>query len=188
LSTLLDDQTHDLSSEAAVPNGEIERGGRYTASWLIQRSRADNITDVEVKVLLFGGRSPTDTPSPETAYSAQADMGSKSMIITLGGQGPPALRRGAWVAFVMPVPPLATVPASGTTYPGMEFYRVVGVTENASNPDQLIVETETPIKTYQTVLQQQNGNTVANGAAVVFDNLLEVFDRGTVTPYATNTK
>jgi prepilin-type N-terminal cleavage/methylation domain-containing protein len=184
LTTLLDDLTYDASGEASAATGQLERAGRYSVAWLIQRTRTNVPTDVDLKVLVFAGRSVTDTPSPETAFgNATTTPGTKTIIIPLGGQAPPALRNGAWLGFSMVIPnnvPPAN-PLVDTPYPTLDFYRVVGVNDDI--PDTLVVEVENPIK-------QQNpnlGNTYT-GVAVVFDNLFEVFERGTITPLRTTTK
>jgi hypothetical protein len=168
LTTLLDEFTYDTSGEPAAGSGQLERGGRYTVAWLIQRSRNDVPAEVNVNVLVYAGRSPTDTPSPESAFVADSAAGSKQIIVRLNGQAPPALRKGSWIAWTMPV-----TPVNGVTYPVLDFYRVVGVSDEV--PDQLSVEIEAPIKSYV-------GATYTNRAVVVFENLVEVFERGSVSP------
>jgi hypothetical protein len=182
LTSLLDDITFDGSGEASAATNQLERAGRYSAAWLIQRSRNDVPTDVDVKVLVFAGRSVTATPSAETSYTATTSPGTKTIVMTLGGQAAPRLRRGAWVAFVLPIPP--TPQTTEVAYPAMDFYRVVGVNDDL--PDTLVLEVETPIKRQSPTAMGAGGN--YNGAVVVFDNLFEVFDRGTITPLATTTK
>jgi len=183
LATLLDDLTFDKSGEPdAVATGQIERAGRYNASWLIQRSRTNVPTDVNVQVLVFGGRSPTDVPSAETEYpGAVTGPGSKSMVIPLNaGQAPPALRRGAWVGFTMLITPTPANPTD-IPYPTLDFYRVVGVDD--SNANALVLELETAVKQQNTVLGQ-----TYTGSAIVFDNLIEVFDRGVVSPTSVSSR
>ena len=45
-------------------------------------------------------------------------------------------------------------------------------------PDQLSIEVEAPVKSYGPL----NNANYANGAVVVFENLFEVFERGSVSP------
>jgi len=112
LATLLDDLTLNGSGESSAATGQLERAGRYSTAWLIQRARNDVPTDVDGKGLVFAGRSVTDTPSAETAYDALTTPGTKTILIKLNGQAAPALRRGAWVGFTMPV---AADPSSALT-------------------------------------------------------------------------
>ena len=71
-----------------------------------------------------------------------------------------------------------------TLYPTLDFYRVVGL--NDDDPNNLVVEVETPIKQQPPVATNPLGR--YDGVAIVFDNLFEVFDRGTITPIRTTTK
>jgi len=196
LTTMLDDLTlagandsvnavpQFMQGEPATPAAQIERGGRYNVSWLIQRPRNDKPDEVVVKVLVYAGRSPTDTPSPETAYAlvAPALPGQKLIQLDVTGQAMPNLRRGAWIALCRPIPvldPITGQPA-GTTYPSIEFYRVAGI--NDETPNVLGVETESAIKAEGPPppigLYGGPGQPVV---AVVFENLTEVFERGLVT-------
>jgi hypothetical protein len=179
LTTMLDDFTYTTEGQPDTSPGQLQRGGRYNVAWLIQRSRNDVPAEVNVNVLVYAGRSPADTPSPETAFSAAVPggAGTKQIILSLpNGQGPPALRRGLWVAWSMPVTPEGGPPA--VTYPVLDFYRVVGVNDEV--PGQLSIEVEAPIKSYGSVNNQNYVN--GNGAVVVFENLFEVFERGSVSP------
>jgi hypothetical protein len=190
-TTLLDDMTFDQSSEPGVATGQIDRGGRYTTSFLIQRARNDVPTEIDVKVLVFSGRSPTDVPSAETAYVAQTAPGAKNIVISLGvGQAAPALRRGAWVAFSMIVPPpLRNPPAppgsqTEVAYPTLDFYRVVAVNDDSmGTTGQILVEVESPIKQ-----QPPAAGAAYTGAAIVFDNLFEVYERGVASPLGSTTR
>lgn len=167
LTALLDDLTFDAGGEAAAPTGQLERAGRYSAAWLIQRPDNSKYGDVKVTVLVYAARSLSDVPSSETAFVAQATAGEKLIVVSLGGQAAPPLRRGGWIAFSHLVP----TSAKGNR-PTLDFYRVTGI--NNDTPDTLYVETETPIKS-------EGGAFAYNGSAIVFDNLLEVFDRGVVS-------
>lgn len=167
LSTLLDDLTFDAGGEAGAPTGQLERAGRYSAAWLIKRQDNSKFADVHVTVLVYAARSLSDVPSSETAFVAQATAGEKMVIVSLGGQAAPPLRRGQWIAFSHLVP----TTAKGNR-PTLDFYRVVGI--NSDTPDTLYVEIETPIKS-------EGGAFAYTGSAIVFDNLMEVFDRGVVS-------
>jgi prepilin-type N-terminal cleavage/methylation domain-containing protein len=180
LTTLLDDMTFarpadgsvsSVSGEPADFTGQIDRGERYNAAWLIQRPRNDVPVEANVTVLVYAGRSPTDTPSSETPYPAQTQSGTKQLLLSLGAQAAPNLRRGNWIGFsqIVTTTPLG-VPI--TPYPTLDLYRVTGI--NTDTPGAAILDLETPVKT-----NGPAGN--YSGTAVVFDNLVEVFDRGTVS-------
>lgn len=173
LTTLLDEFSYDQAGEPAASTGQLERGGRYTASWLIQRKRNNVPHEVDVQVLVFAGRAPTDTPSSETAFAnCSTTAGTKQIVVPLNGQTPPPLRRGGWIALSTPVPVLQN--GQPTLYPCMDFYRVVAINDDI--PDTLVIETEAPIKAYSSM------GAFYQGFVIVFDNLIEVFDRGTVAP------
>jgi len=171
----MDGSTFAVNGEPADFTGQIDRGGRYNSAWLVQRPRNDVPSELNVTVLVYAGRSPTDTPSAETAYpNSVAVPGEKTIVIPLpAGQATPGTRRGGWIGFSCVV---ATTPQGNpiTPYPTLDFYRITGV--NTDNPNAVVVEIETPIKVAG---PSQNGS--YTGAAVVFDNLVEVFDRGTVS-------
>jgi hypothetical protein len=174
LSTLMDEFSYDQAGEPSADGGQLQRGGRYNVSWLIQRKRNDVPHEVDVQVLVFAGRSPTDNSSAETAFvNTTTFAGSKQIVVPLNGQSPPPLRRGGWIAFSMPV--VVSQNGTSSTYPSLDFYRVVAVNDDI--PDTLVIETEAPIKTYASM-----GFAGYQGSAIVFDNLIEVFDRGTVSP------
>jgi hypothetical protein len=182
LTTLQDDMSFAKPNDGSIAavngeptdsSGQIDRGGRYNAAWLIQRPRNDVPAEANVTVLVYAGRSPTDTPSAETAYQAVTQPGAKSIVVNTGaGQAPPALRRGMYVGFSM----LAQDPTNPTWVPyfSLDFYRISGI--NNDNPNAMLLDVETPIKT----LGPATGGNYA-GFIVVFDNLVEVFDRGTVS-------
>jgi len=205
-TTMLDEFTYDGNGEPAnLGGGQLERGGRYNTSWLIQLPKNNVPDEVNLTVLVFAGRSPTDTPSAEQVlravaldYAPQVDPKPRSLIVTLAGTKPAAIR-GKWLAFSTPVQPMPAppnnvpqgTPGFGVQYPAFDFYRISAVTEIDDNT--LNIELEQPLRTYdlgtplgaglpgwqQTSANPVNGN--LNGFVVFFDNLFEVFDRGTVS-------
>jgi prepilin-type N-terminal cleavage/methylation domain-containing protein len=204
-TTMLDEISYDRNGEPSALTGQLDRGGRYNASWLIQRPK-DNVADeVNLTVLVFAGRSPTDTPSAEavfqamaTDYSPQVDPKPRALTVAYNpNNGKPGFLRGKWIAFSTPVQPQPAPPAGvpqgtpgyGVQYPAFDFYRIAAVTE--INDTTLSIEVEQPLRTYDIGTlpgwQQTsaagampvNGN--LNGFVVFFDNLFEVFDRGTVS-------
>lgn len=169
LTTLLDDITFDANGNVDTASTmQVERAGRYNVAWLLRRERNDVKQEVHIHVLVYGGRAATDVPSPETAFqNSTAQSGFKTINVPLGGQATPNLRKGGWIAFSHTVPK-----TGGGQRPTLDFYRVVGV--NDDTPGSLIVEIETSIK-------EEGGPGNYTGYAIVFDNLLEVFDRGLVS-------
>lgn len=188
LTTLPDDMTFAIPNDGSVAavhgepadfTNQIERVGRYNSAWLLHRPRTDVPSEVHVSVLVYAGRSPTDTPSAETAYpNTIAAPGQTAMLIPLpAGQAQPGIRRGGWIGFshlVDRTPPPANTPV--IPYPTLDFYRITGI--NTDNPNVVVVELETPIKVAGPVAPNAPGYV---GAAIVMDNLVEVFERGTVS-------
>lgn len=189
VTTLLDDMTFDNNGEPSAASGQLERAGRYNVAWMIQRPKNNIPHEVHVRVLVFAGRSPTDTPSseqfmPATAYNYfdGVDPKPNSITIPLNGQPKPAIRKGSWVAFTVALQPRG----GGTPIPGFDFYRVSAITDDSST--RISVEFEQPLRSYTSFdfAGGYNYDIVSNtavpgaltGAVVVFDNLIEVFDRG----------
>lgn len=193
LTTLPDDMTfarpgdgsvNAISGEPADFTGQIDRGGRYNTAWLLHRTRHDVPREVNVDVLVYAGRSPTDTASAEVPFNAVTQPRQKNILIGLAANQPaPALRRGGWIGFSHlvqannPTPTVQGVPPTplATPYPTLDFYRIAGL--NTDNPNFVIVELEEEIKVAGPT--DQAGN--YTGVALVFENLVEVFNRGTVT-------
>jgi hypothetical protein len=195
-TTMLDEFSFDRNGEPSALTGQLDRGGRYNVSWLIQRPNNSVADQVNLTVLVFAGRSPTDTPSAETVFSAVAanylplvDPKPKSLTVAYNpNNGTPGFLKGKWIAFTTPIQPQPAPPnGTGVQYPAFDFYRIAAVTDNGGTLD---VELEQPLRTYDlgtplgTALPgwQANGN--LNGSVIFFDNLFEVFDRGTVSASA----
>lgn len=204
-TTLLDDFSFDGNGEPANLSGQLERGGRYNVSWLIQRPKNNVADEVNLTVLVFAGRSPTDTPSAEsvfqavaTDYSPQIDPKPKALTITYNANnGKPGFLKGKWIAFSTPIQPQPAQPiGTGVAYPAFDFYRIAAVTD--INDTTLSIEVEQPLRTYDVTTmpynaggplgwQPKSANPVNGdlyGVVVFFDNLFEVFDRGTVSASA----
>jgi len=207
-TTMLDEYSYDGNGEPSALSGQIDRGGRYNVAWWIQRPKNNVPHQVHLQVLVFAGRSPTDTavteqvfPAFATDYAPDVEPKPKSLTIQVGGQRP-ALLKGKWIAFTTPIqpqpypPPPNSPPGTyGVPYPAFDFYRIAAVDE--VDPNTVIVELELPLRSYggtisdaatmQAVLPgwvQTSATPVSgtlNGNVVVFDTLFEVFDRGVVS-------
>lgn len=182
VSTLLDDLTFDKNGEPSAASGQLERGGRYNVAWMIQRPKNNIPHEVHVRVLIYGGRSPTDTPSSEVAiisyvdgYSDTIDPKPNTIRVPYGVQSKPAVKKGSWIGFAVALQPLG-----GTVIPGFDFYRVAAITDDSSM--QMTIELEQPVRNYSSSQfvagTYAAGTGTITGVLVVFDNLIEVFDRG----------
>jgi prepilin-type N-terminal cleavage/methylation domain-containing protein len=178
-TTLLDDMTFDQLGEPAAATGQLERGGRYSVAWLIQRTTNAAQSEVNVQVLAFSGRSPTDTPSEEYAYTFAGNINQpNTVLLDITNLPIPPIKKGGWIALslTVPRPPLLPNGPPNGAYPTFDFYRVISV--NDETPNRLVVELESPMNRYGM------GTPTAptfTGTAVVFDNLFEVYDRGSVS-------
>jgi Prokaryotic N-terminal methylation motif len=174
LTTLLDDMSY-LDAEPSAATGQIDRGGRYNVSWLIQRPKNNVPHEVHLTVLVFAGRAPTDTPSNEYVVPVSVTTGVKEILVNYqaAGYDRPPIRKGGWIAHSY-----MTVPRGAGAVPitMMSFYRVAGVNDDTAGV--MGVELETPIKYSDT------GPVQGTEFVVVFENLMEVFDRGVVSPSA----
>jgi hypothetical protein len=174
MTTLLDDMSY-FDAEPSTKTGQIDRGGRYNVSWLIQRPKNNVPQEVNLTVLVFAGRSPTDTPSNEYVIPVAATTGVKDLTVNYqaAGYDRPPLRKGGWMAHSYMTIPRAAGAVPPTPITMMSFYRVAGV--NDDTPGVLLLDLETPIKYSDT------GPVPGTEYVVVFDNLMEVFDRGVVS-------
>lgn len=195
LTTLQDDMSWDINGEPSALGGQLDRGGRYTSAWLIQRPKNSVPHEVRLFVFVYGGRSPTDTPSLETPYWSTVSgyfqqIDPKPSTVTMTGvQSMPNLRRGSWVAVSL------FQVSGGTSIQTLDMYRVAGVTDNIATSQQVVLELEQPLKSYYVGTAQNdpfctitgydfNNNGSFGCYVVVFENLLEVFDRGIVSAQA----
>lgn len=191
LTTMLDEFSYDRNGEPSALSGQLDRGGRYNVSWLIQRPKNNVPHEVNLQVLVFAGRAPTDAPSSEqvlpafaTDYTPNVDPKPRAITVDFTNQPKPALIKGKWVAFTTAVTPPGP---GGVTYAAFDFYRLTAVQD--VNDTTLSLEFEQPLRTYEVsggtlpgwVPANGNNPSMLNGYVVVFDNLFEVFDRGIVS-------
>ncbi len=166
---LIDDISFNPNGMAANPPTDtlVNRADRYNCAFLLQLPRANVPQEVNLKVVVYAGRPPWDNKGVETALSPAitVDPVNYPNSMTIPGSGLPHLRVGTWVLLVG-----AT---STTTESFADFYRVVGFA-NASG-GQYVLSVSPPIRSHA-------GNTAYSGTAVILDNVVEVFDRGTITP------
>ncbi len=157
--SIMDDMTFNSSSGwADTSNGSIDRGGRYSVAWFIQRPNNSVRGSVNLSVLVYQNRPVTVNPSGEYAVtgsvvpSSVPGVGPTAVNLNLGGLNP-NLKKGGWILDV-----------TNTTQPA--FYRVVNYNYQTG-----AVELQLPLQS------------IASGTAtfIIFDNLVEVFNRGTIS-------
>jgi prepilin-type N-terminal cleavage/methylation domain-containing protein len=151
---LIDDLTFQQNGEAAVP---VNRADRYNAAFLLQRPKNNVRQEVNLKVVVYQGRSP-DIASAEVTLprlSSPLVPGSDSLSVSTDGT---PLRLNSWVL------------VWGTTpVPFADFYRVVGYTSSQISVSPQI---------------RAHGNVSSyTGTAAILTDVIEVFDRGTITPF-----
>jgi prepilin-type N-terminal cleavage/methylation domain-containing protein len=163
--SLQDDMTF---GEDALPPGAptqvIQKGGRYTWSYLLRRPRASSDAVVDLWVIVYAGRdTQTFPPTGEDSFPAQGARGANTLLVSYAGPDKPATRKGTWVLDVTADPT--------TGVPQGNFYRVVNVSD--SGPNQLALEVDPPLKA-------NVGNPAANtnGVIVVMENVIDVFEKG----------
>jgi hypothetical protein len=203
-----DEFSYDGNGEPSALSGQLDRGGRYNVAWFLQRPKNNIPHEVHLQILVFAGRSPTDTAATEevfgafaTDYSPTIDPKPKSLTVQVNG-AKPNLMKGKWLAFTTTVQPQPLRPANapftdprGVPYRAFDFYRIAAVEEIDANT--VTVELEEPLRSYggnvpdaatlQAILPQwvpTSANPpigILTGQVVVFDTLFEVFDRGLVS-------
>jgi hypothetical protein len=162
--TMMDDIAFGTNGLAGFP---AQRAGRFNAAFLIQRSKNNVRQEINLKVVVYQNR-PLDTPLGETVIGSTNVTPSTDLISISNAGGVPRLRKGSWI--------LLANQAAGTAEAFADFYRVVGFSESSTTMN---VSVSPPIRDHNV----SYGN--AYGAYVmVLDNVVEVFDRGTITPFA----
>jgi hypothetical protein len=167
--------TDGIPDTGNPPNAPIEREGRYSWGFLVQRTQANaSWMTANLTVVVYSGRSlqlsQDLAPTTETAYSAHFTQGS-----TLGGDNylsypavgnPPPLRRGRWVMDA------TMFDSSLPDDPHGYFYRVVNISDPYPDPNNaanLRVDLE-----LQRPAVRSTGN---NGVAYILEDVIEVFPR-----------
>jgi hypothetical protein len=167
--------------------GGLFRQGRYSWAYLLRPQRSTYASPVDLTIVVYQGRS-SGIPSGEGVYTAgtaanggiQLTPGSNLVeIAPLPGQEAPAIKPGNWILDATVINRTGPGAAGINPDPHGFFYRVVGVNQ-AGIVTQL--ELQTPLKgaggTYPGVGAYPIGAT-NQGVIVVFDNIAEVFEKGT---------
>jgi hypothetical protein len=174
--TLLDDYNF---TNAGVPDSaggtEIQRYGRYTWAYMLRRPKLGDEHVVDMTVVTYYNR-PTQNLNEERVFANAIrtldanNNPTTQLAIPYGAAATkPKIRKGGWILDVtLDVVPGALDPGTVRGY----FYRVVDITENATN-NQLILELQYPVKA------ARKGITTTACTIVEMDNVSEVFERGT---------
>lgn len=96
-TTLLDDITFTAGGLPDASTGvQVPRDGRYSWSWMIQRTSGMSWQQTTLTVITYAGRS-IDNPFDETPFSASVS-GTQATLSYPGAK--PKLRKGGWVFLV----------------------------------------------------------------------------------------
>lgn len=173
LCTLLDDMSYTnqgLAADASQP--QVNRGSKYTAAFLLQRPKNNVRHEVNLTIVTYQNRPLADSTLPEIGMSAFSNVfpGSTSVSFSRAGLGTVApVKKGGWI--------LLTGVASNTTGSNQnyaDFYRVTGIADGVNNTWAL--EVTPPIR-------QRTAGAFYFTSVCILDGVVEVFDRGTLTPY-----
>jgi len=172
---LLDDMSFGDNGKPTPP---VNRGYRYSYAALLQRAKNNVRQEVNLKVVVYMNRPPSDTspleiPVGNVECEATPTVAGRSVIasdvlLLNPGSGIPGstFRSGAWIMLANSTP--------AAPEPFADFYRVVGV-QKAGSQFQLTVSP--PIRNHL------GTQTTYRAEAFVLDGVVEVFDRGTITPF-----
>ena len=169
-TTFLDDMTFPRDDPAppdgngtpvgrpCVPTtGVVDRGPRYSWAYVCQMPKVGAPSIVQLTVVVYSGRALNVAATGETAYSAAFNAGSNIITLSWGAsQNAPDVVYGSWIF-------------DGTMQPDPHgyFYRVLSVTQTSSTT--MDVEVQTPLI-----------GAGGNGVVIIMDNVIEVFNRGTL--------
>jgi hypothetical protein len=141
----------------ATTTDPVQRGGRYNAAYLLQRLKSSNRYDVNLKVVVYQSRSP-DSASQEILLGIANNVNPGDTSLTISTSSTP-LRNGNWVL-------LTNTSTSRPPEFFADFHRIVGVTPTA-------LSISPPI--------QNHGQVPMTCYVIYMENVVEVFDRGTIS-------
>lgn len=180
ICTLADDMSFDKSGEPSNVSGQFDRGYRYSCAWIIQREHNSNPYDVRVHTLTFDNR-PIDLPEGDQVYP-QANLtvnDPNSLSIVSPASALPRTKKGGWIMIAYHVIyPLGAGPAGTMAKPSrwvVSFHRTIGQDDLNAGPNNIrTLALEQPIQT-------PPPTNFDNVQVIVFEKLVEVFDRGTMS-------
>ena len=169
-TSLIDDIGFTTKGNATDPStGFVERGNKYSWSYIIRREQYASPHEVHLTVLVFQDRNAS-SPAREEVWQATFSEGSTFVSVNTGG-GRPFIRKGG---FIMDA-------SRYGTYQEAKFFRVANITE--ANATTWELELDRP---WKNPLNPPVAP-AAGGIIYVFDTdttgrLAEVFDRGLISP------
>jgi hypothetical protein len=166
-----DDITLGDNGIPPAPPG-VDRQRRYSWAYLVRRARCTDPTQLELTVVVYGGRSlqlSADLiPDGETVYQGNFVQGSTVATLTwTAGQEKPAVRAGNWILDAT----MTSSPPSTSFIPRGYFYRVISVTDLPGNTMELGLQTPA-----------RDGIQGEVAQAIVLENVVEVFEKAPLTP------
>lgn len=169
-------------NDNGTPTGDSEM--RYNWLWVLQRplnqsAPSPGAYTANMTVVVFDRRPflypPATTPFEVVIPNASFTTGYTTVTINLSaGQQAPDLRQGSWVMDATILNPTGQLPIRQAN-----FYRVVSMAQNPSNPAQMLVELQTPI--VAPVGYSSSGYTYT-GTLVSIRGVSGVFVRPPLTP------
>jgi hypothetical protein len=146
---------------------------------MIRRHQVFLDTQAELSVIVYSGRSVA-SPAAETVIagnSFQMTQNSTEVIIDWAGLqsigvGKPKIRKGTWIL------DSTMLSGAGLPEPHGYFYRVIGVTELGGT--QMSLELQTPARV--SASNNPASATNPNGVLIIMENVVEVFERKTLSP------
>lgn len=164
--------TTRLPGEVAFP---VSRDLRYSWAYVLQRPKTSEPSVVDMAVLVFKSRAISATPR-EFVYTTAGpvqqlfDTAASVVRIDYSTVGEMPLRPGDWIMDA------SVAINGGKRISHAFFYRVVGVTEVSDT--QVDVEVQTPFRGFAAPFPQPAPG-VFQGTVIVFDGLVDVFERRT---------
>ena len=176
LCTLPDDIAYDKNGEPSNLSGQFDRGYRYTCAWIMQREHNSNPYDARVYTLTFDNR-PYDLPEGDQIYpSTQLTLNDpNSLALVSPSSALPRTKKGGWIMVAYHV----TYELKGAGVAAKAPRWVVSFHRTIAQDDLLAGANN--IRTLALEQPIQTPATFDDVRVVVFEKLVEVFDRGTMS-------
>jgi prepilin-type N-terminal cleavage/methylation domain-containing protein len=176
---------------------QVQVDGRYSWAYLLRRPKAIFWDIADLSVVVYSGRA-VDGPINETLCFANFVPGRTDLTLIYSGTRP-NVRKGTWLLDATMYQPVASQFGATTPEPHGFFYRVISVTDeqapSGGNPGTITVELQQQIQSVSdmngtpipdSLNPHGNGNPFTPyGVVAVLDNVVEVFDRKTLTSVIT---
>lgn len=168
-----------LPGETSFP---LTRDYAYSWAYMLQRPKTSDPNVVDCSVMVFRRRPMALTTTLNLREFVYVSSGATKQlfdlnrnIITIDHSAtgePPPIKAGDWILDA------SVATSGGKRYSHANFYRVVSATEISDTLTEF--EVQTPLRGFDARFPQTAPNSgVFIGTAIVFEGLVEVFDRGT---------